>query len=417
MGRLSKEQQYAESLRCIRCGLCQAQCPVFDVLRLEPGVARGKVQLARALWEGKLGPSTPLREMVHQCLSCEACTDNCPSGVKVGTLLLEARAALVEELGLPAVESLILRQTLPYPSRLRLSGMALALYQRTGLRWLAHKAGLLQILPGELDEKEERLPETSFLSARQVLPTLSGPNPGRRVAYFLGCATDLFYPRLGRAMVEVLRQHGCQVFIPPQTVCCGMPHRASGDVATAARLEKQNTTILNEAEVEAIVVDCATCGSTLKGYDGLRAPVYDITEYLVSVIGLDSPASSLPSLTVTYHDPCHLKRGQGVSEAPRQVLRSIPGVNLVEMDEADRCCGGAGTFSLAYHDLSVRILERKMDNVAATEADILATGCPSCRMQLSYGLKREARRKAPRKLPRRVIHPIELLAEVYASGN
>lgn len=405
---------YDETLKCARCGLCQAVCPVFSVERTESSVARGKVQIARALLEDRLDASSPVRERVFLCLNCEACEANCPSGVAITGVILATRNQLLRDLGQPALERLILREVLGQPQRMELGGTALALYQQTGLRWLAHKTKLLDLMPAGLGEKERMLPSALRpMPARKKLPVVSGPaDPKYRVAYFLGCVTNVMYQRVGQSVAEVLRRNGCQVLIPEGLRCCGMPHRNYGDAEMAARLEEHNTKQLNEIAVDAIVTDCATCGSSLRGYTGLKAPVYDISEFLADHTGIAEPTRPVP-VKVTYHDPCHLVRGQKVSEAPRKVLHSIPEVEFVEMAESDRCCGGAGTFALLHYEQSMQILDRKIGNAVASGAEVIATGCPACTMQLSHGVNRYAKANPRRPRPHEVVHPVELLARAY----
>lgn len=400
---------YDESLKCVRCGLCQAVCPTFAVERTETAVARGKVQLVRALLEGRLAPSSAVRERLFLCLNCGACTANCPSGVAVADLMLAARAQLLRDVGQPAAERLLLRDVLARPAGLRLAGKALDLYRRSGLRWLAHKAHLLRALPGDLGQAEALLPPPSPDGRR---PYIVDPpeRPKFRVAYFAGCLTTIIYPELAQSVLAVLRRQGCQVVMPAGLACCGMPHRHYGDLVAAQSLEGRNADLLNAAGVEAVVTDCATCGAGLKAYGGLRPPVFDLNEFLAEKIGLVPPERPLP-VRVTYHDPCHLARGQGVREAPRQVLRAIPGVEFVEMAEADRCCGGAGTFALTHYAISTQILERKVAHAAASGAAVVATGCPACRMQLAYGLARRAGQGL--EAPAEALHPVELLERAY----
>lgn len=408
---------YDEALKCVRCGLCQAVCPVFAVDREESAVARGKVQLVRALLENRVEAGSPIRERLFTCLNCDACTANCPSGVAVTEVILGARAQMVADLGQPAVERIVLREVLARPGRLELGAAALALYERTGLRWLAHKTGLLSVLPGGLAEKEALLPGgVNATPARKSLPqTKPEGAPRARVAYFLGCVTNVMYPEVARAVVEVLVRNGCEVVVPSELRCCGMPHANYGDLETAARLEEHNSALFAKLSVEAIVTDCATCGSTLRRYDGLGIPVYDVSEFLTEHLGLVADPRPVRE-RVTYHDPCHLVRGQGVKAPPRKVIQSVPEVEFMEMAEADRCCGGAGTFALLHYDYSAQILDRKMDNAVATGASTIATSCPACRMQLAHGLYRHARRAAGETRPRRVAHPLELLAEAYRGG-
>jgi len=418
------DEWYEMSRKCMRCGLCRSVCPVFDVLGTESSVSRGKVQLIRALLEHRLEPTKTLKQMVSLCLNCGACSANCPSGIKVHEMILSARAELLAKLGQPAMERVILRVVAADSGRMALGAKATALYQKTGLHWLAHKTRLLSLLPGDLDTREEFVPNIPLRTARTKLMEVNGPDSARmRVAYFLGCASNLLEPSVAVAVVEVLTHHNCQVVVPSKLECCGMPHRSYGDTQMAAKLEQTNVDILNKANVDAIVVDCATCGSTLKRYEGLRAPVYDVSEFLADVVGLSGDGLHEVGVKVTYHDPCHLVREQSVIAAPRQLIRSVPGIEFVEMAEADRCCGGGGSFNLTHYEVSMAILDRKMRNILDTSATIVASGCPSCRMQINYGIRRERKRRKSEGeaiangLPVEVLHPVELLARALRDNR
>jgi len=224
--------------------------------------------------------------------------------------------------------------------------------------------------------------------------------------------TNLVGAEIGTRIVEVLEKHDCQVTIVTDVRCCGAPHRTYGDLETAKRLATYNIKAINAEGVDAIIVDCATCGSTLKGYvdlvEGAKSfakKVYDISEFLTEITGIKPGNKKVPNV-VTYHDSCHMGRGQGLGEPPRAILRAIPGLIFIEMNEADRCCGGAGSFGINHYDLSMQILNRKIENIKDTGAQIVATGCPACKMQLQHGIERNG-------LQIRIKHPIELLAETY----
>jgi glycolate oxidase iron-sulfur subunit len=224
-----------------------------------------------------------------------------------------------------------------------------------------------------------------------------------------------------RATVDVLAENGCDVVIPTNVKCCGMPMVGYGFKDEAREMARQNIDLLLGLDVDAIVTDCATCGSSLKEYahwlagdpdyaeraKQFAARVQDISEFLVE-IGIRPPGAKV-SARVTYHDPCHLVRAQGIREQPREMLRAA-GVELVEMEGADTCCGSAGTQLITHYGTSVGVLERKMDNVVETEADVVASGCPGCQMQLSLGVKRRGLRTA-------VVHPSQLLAQAYLDGD
>jgi glycolate oxidase iron-sulfur subunit len=241
------------------------------------------------------------------------------------------------------------------------------------------------------------------------------------VAYFLSCGFDLLLPQVGLATLQVLVSGGYAVEVR-RNYCCGLPPFSHGDLATARRLARGNLRLLGTLDVEAVLTDCASCSSFLKSYprllgqdhvfgpraSELAGKVQDLSEFLAR----QAPWHGLGKLPlrVTYHDPCHASRYQGLREEPRRLLRSIPGLELVEMEEADWCCGGAGTFSITHPQLSRRILDRKMENVARTEAQTLATLCPSCIIQLSHGARR-------RELPVRVLHVSQLLAEAQGQAK
>ena len=415
---------YEETRKCIRCGLCRSVCPVFDAMGTEASVSRGKVQLIRALMEQRLDPNHALKDLVSLCLNCGACAPNCPSGIRVHEIILSARAELMAELGQPLVERVLLRGAGASARRMALGAKATALYQKTGLRWLAQKTKLLSVLPGDLQTKDGFVPDLPLRTARSKIHEVSGPTTAQtRVGYFLGCTSNLLEPSVAVATVKVLVELGCQVIVPSGLECCGMPHVNYGDVQTAGKLQRTNVDVMNRQNVEAVVVDCATCGSTLKRYEGLKAPVYDISEFLTDVLGAGFAWAREVSAKVTYHDPCHLARGQSIKASPRQLLQGVPGIELVEMVESDRCCGGGGSFNLTHYDVSMAILDRKTKNIVNTGASVIATGCPSCRMQVRYGLMREARRRrdgekaANGVLPREVVHPVEVVARVLGAGD
>jgi glycolate oxidase iron-sulfur subunit len=258
---------------------------------------------------------------------------------------------------------------------------------------------------------------------RHQLPDVVLAKGERRahVAYFLGCVQGVMMAEGSKATVEVLAENGCDVVIPSNVKCCGMPMVGYGFKDEARAMARHNIDLLLSLNVDTIVTDCATCGSSLKEYphwladdpdyaeraEQFAAKVRDISEFLVE-IGIRPPQGKVEA-RVTYHDPCHLCRAQGIREQPREMLRAA-GVELVEMEGADTCCGSAGTQLITHYHTSVGVLERKMDNVAETEAEIIASGCPGCQMQLSVGVKRHG-------LKARVVHPSQLLAQAYRNSK
>lgn len=388
--------------RCSRCGSCREVCPVFLQEGSEPWVARARVQLAGAALEGQLPFSRRLAEIMDACLLCQACVAHCPNGVRVDELVLWARAKSVEQRGLAPAKKVLLRGALPSRRRLALFGRAAALCQR---------AGLLKSFRGK------KLPAFHPLPFTRLFRPAMLEKPSLTVAYFVGCMTQYAYHQTGRAVLKVLEENNVQVLLAGAG-CCGMPALAAGDLKTAGHLAARNAESLAQMGVDYIVTDCATCGEMLKLYGRLlggeaagelAARVQDVSYFLVHTAGFLKGKVEVP-LVVTYHDPCHLKRGQGVYAEPRQILAGIPGLTLVEMPQSDVCCGLAGSFGFTHPALSQRILKAKIDSIKATEAQAVVTGCPSCRLQLASGLAGEG-------LDLPVFHTVELLAMSYGAES
>ena len=292
----------------------------------------------------------------------------------------------------------------------------------TGLRPAARKTGLIKILgdAGKAESMMSEVPPSGGLDAiRHFIKKIE--NPKYRVAYFPGCYAPNFRPSEAEATIRILNKHQVEVVVP-EFVCCGLPAAGYGDMATARSLAKTNIDTASKLNVDAIVTACASCSSFLKEYEkhlanepewvekakGFTAKVKDISEFLID-IGLVTEMGTV-NKKVTWHDPCHLARYQKIKAQPRTILKSIPGVDFVEMNEADICCGAAGTYGFTHYDLSQEVLARKMGNVEKTNADILVSSCPACVMQLSSGVRQ-------RKLPMQVVEIVELLDQAYKAAK
>jgi len=401
--------------KCVRCGLCRSVCPIFREVKNETAAPRGHVFLVEMLRDGEVTPSPEVMKRLNRCLMCESCYVNCPSGIPVPEFVAETRSALADTCGSP-VKNFVFKRVWSKPGRLRLVSKLMRLYQVSGAESLASFLRLTKLLPGDLSKAQAMLMKVPAKPARDRLLEVNpakGEKKGR-VGYFLGCATDLFYPDVALATVEVLTHNGYEVIIPQGIKCCGMPQYANGQIKTAEELARDNVQAYETWELDTIVTDCASCGSMLQGhvydpYPEFRAKVVDVTAFLSRLPHLDTRFGPVKPVTVTYHDPCHLVRGQNITAEPRRLMGMIPGVTFREMAEADQCCGGAGTFGLSNFDLSMQILDRKMANISETGADVVATCCPTCTMQLAYGLKKHGR-KTP------ILHPVQLMAESYRSA-
>lgn len=408
---LSKHEE--ELIRCIKCGLCRAVCPVFEVVGMESAVARGKVALIEAVVNGQLELTAIFADRIQRCLNCKTCIENCPSGVRVDDLILAARAELVESGKLPFIRRLIFRQLLRRGRLLPPVGKWTSFLQRMILKGLPQSSPYRLLLPLTGLDQNRTFPTFAPQALREQYPeVIQVSNRRMRVGYFTGCTANLIYTNVGQATIEVLRKNQIEVVIPRDQGCCGMPVFNAGDFITAQSMARENIAAFQRANVDAIVVSCSSCGLALRQeykslleVGGFGVPVYEITEFLMGVIDLNDELHPV-HLRVTYHDPCHLNRGLGIREQPRRLLQMIPELGFVEMEDADRCCGAGGLFSFSYFEISKQISERKLAAITKTESEVVVTGCPSCTMHLRDMMAREG-------LPQRVMHPVELMGLAY----
>ncbi len=409
--------------RCVHCGLCLSACPTYVELSLEPESPRGRIALMKAVKEGRLGISDRVASHWELCLQCRACEAVCPSGVPFGRLMEvtrdQVRRLRKSSWRLRLVSMLFLRGALPHPSRLRLGAALLRTYQRWGLQRLARRSRLLKLLPGGIAEFEAGLP--TFSSPFFGPTSRVHPAQGERkttVGLLSGCVMPLVHGPTMEATVRVLNRNGCDVAVPPGQGCCGALNLHSGDREMARRLARINIDAFLNAGVEKIVVASAGCGSTMKEYRDLlkddpeysdaaerfSAMTVDVSEYLAG-LPFDPPKGEVGK-RVTYQDSCHLAHAQRITRAPREILEAIPGLDLTEMEDSSLCCGAAGIYSVTQKELSSRLLERKMESVAATGADTVVTANPGCVIQLETGLRRSG-------IPARVCHVVDILDESY----
>jgi glycolate oxidase iron-sulfur subunit len=392
-------QHYDEIAKCNRCGFCQSACPIFRASGNEAGVARGRLALLRAVVEERLDLTPEIEAPLFNCLLCGACTANCFPAIETTELLVTARAKYLEIHGRKTIHRLLFDHLLPYPRRLHLAARAVALGKISRLSDVARALGLLRFLGRDLHRAEAMLPRIPLNPLRRRIKP--GPQPGSgkklHIAYFVGCGVDVIGQEAGLATLRSLKRHAKIVHLLDNG-CCGLPAWSYGDLDAARNLAARNLKVLAPQKFDAIVSDCASCAAFLKSYpklfdkndpnmplaEAVAAKAVDIVAFLAD----KKPGPKVPEkpLLVTYHDPCHAVRGQGLTTEPRAILEKLPGIEYRELPEADWCCGGAGSYALANYDLSQQVLERKMQNVKKTGADLLVTACPACVMQLSYGV-------------------------------
>ena len=354
----------------------------------------------RAIIEGRLDWNKELEEPLYDCLGCGACTANCFPAVPTADLVNKARTEYLEKVERKPIHQMLFDYLLPYPRRLHLAARAVALGKNTGLSSMARALGLLRIFGRDFSRAEEIIEKLPPLPFRDKFKpgVYEGVGESLRIGYFVGCGVDVIQQEAGQATLEILKKIGKAVTIL-NNCCCGLPAHSYGDIKAAKKLAGKNLDILASDEFDVIVTDCSSCAGFLKKYpeifaDDERRPQAEKVaarfKDIVELIVPDEPVavSAENPIVATYHDPCHASRGQGLTKEPREILKSIDGIEYREMPEADWCCGGAGSYALAHYDLSQKVLDRKIENLKKTGADILVTSCPACMIQLSYGVRR-----------------------------
>ncbi|MFQ6617928.1 MAG: (Fe-S)-binding protein [Fidelibacterota bacterium] len=414
-------------LNCIHCGLCLPVCPTYFLTSLEKDSPRGRIRLIKTVSDGNLPLTDITADSIYFCLDCRACETACPAGVKFGELT-EAFRSIIESRGYGGVfrnllRYIILKQILISNSRIRNLARILRLYQKMGgsgiLNWLTK----IKLFPEKLKMIESISPAVPDTFSDNLIPEVTPVN-GKylyKVGFLSGCVMNIYYPEVNQDTVEVLEINGCKVYTPRNQVCCGSIHGHNGDFASAKKLARRNIEIFESSGVEAIITNSAGCSSFMKKYgelfederdfrqkaENFSKKVRDITEFLTE-IDFQKPTGSI-DCKITYHEPCHLVHAQGISDPPREILLSIPDVKFVELPESDWCCGSAGIYNITHYEESMILLERKVNNILKTGAEIVATGNPGCLIQLAYSIKKYG-------YPLKVYHPVSLLNRAYKGG-
>jgi glycolate oxidase iron-sulfur subunit len=450
---------YEDFARCVHCGLCLNACPTYRLWNLEADSPRGRIHqmihvaqtdlanvgsehaqpsntppVAATTSDAPLAKTPPIAnataqaiitksfvDHIDKCLDCRACETACPSVVEYGKLVEHARALIERDYKRPILSriarNLTFRQLLPYSDRIATIARLLWLYQRSGLQRIARFTGVLELFG--LADREQLLPaiETPFFF-KELGRTFPAVGERRaRVAFFAGCVAQVTFARLNDATIRVLTANGCEVVVPKDQLCCGALAAHAGVRDAARDLARKNLVAFASNDFDAIITNAAGCGSTLKEYDHLFSPgepeypqaaafggkVKDVTEFLAA-LGLTVPLRPLKPLflRVTYQDSCHLLHGQKVRNPPRELLRLIPGLELVELPHSDICCGSAGLYNVTQTETSLALLDDKMKNIATVKPEVIVTANPGCLLQLRAGVRRQ-------KGKQEVMHVVELL--------
>ena len=422
-----KNLDYSVVQQCMHCGLCLPTCPTYDATKLERHSPRGRIALMRAIADERLEPTKTFADEMYYCLGCLACMTACPAGVDYAELFERARAEaeasrVLATPGRSLIRSLSLRGLFMDLNRLKLLGRVMQLWQGLGLQSAVRALGLTRLLPRRLRELEAMTPPVQARWTEDLVAPVTRAQGVRRyrVALLAGCAQDLIFSDVNRDTAEVLARNGCEVITPPDQHCCGSLHAHNGEWELAQELARRNIEQFPPESFDAIISNAGGCGSHLKHYARLLADdaryvqrarlwdakVKDIHEWL-AFTGIESPSAvGAPQQVVTDHESCHLCHGQKVSAQPRSLLRAIPGVRLVELPEASWCCGSAGIYNLTQPEMAGQLLQRKVNHIVTTRAQVVATGNPGCLLQLINGCR-------DRGLELRVAHPVTLLAEAY----
>jgi len=403
--------------RCNKCGLCISACPVYQQVLMEAASPRGKIQLVKNFLEGDVELSKRFKEIILTCLLCENCVVNCPSGVRHDHVFTDLRTELVKQHGLGWKKSLIYR-LLTNEKFLHSSSV----FAKLGRNWLLEnfakgmKIGNIPV---------GRMPKVNPKPFRDRFDGVILPEgkPQGRVYYFTGCFTNYFAEDVGQAVVNILKRLHLQIDIPSRQDCCGIAPILAGEADIPLSNVEKNIAAMAREEIQNVIVDCATCGAAFKkeyvallkrkGMDTTQAEILknktiDVLEYVAERIHLlpFKENGKGEKIRVTYHDPCHLVRAQGISEAPRKILRALPQVEFVEMKEANVCCGGGGSFQFDFPQISKGITDNKLKNIRETGASIIVTGCPGCRVTIGGNMDEQDHIQ--------VLHPLQLVDQLLS---
>ena len=409
---------YEKFFDCVHCGLCLSFCPTYVELGTEMDSPRGRIATMRALHEGKFPLDAEVVRHLDLCLGCRACETACPSGVHYGELIESARSFIEEQYRRPLLDRLkrwTIDKVFPNPLGVQVFAFMLKAGAALGLGRLARS----DKLPQQIRYWFSMLPERGSVSSstlREHYPAIGEKR--YTVAVLSGCVMPALFGATNEATVKVLRHNGCDVVVPKAQGCCGALLLHNGNKPDSLALARHIIDVFNDLHIDALIINAAGCGAMMKEYEELfkndpayrekarqvTAKVKDVAEFLGSILLV--PPTREVKKKVTYHDACHLAHGQNVRSQPRALLRAIPGLQLTELQESDWCCGSAGTYNLTEPEMARRLLEKKVKNIVATEAELVVTGNPGCLMQIRAGLQQ-------RGLPIKAVHTVDLLAEAY----
>lgn len=400
-----------EIAKCSMCGKCHSVCPVYLETGEETMVTRGRISLAMALRDHEIKFTDKLKDSVYSCKKCLRCCKICPSGVNFEVIIQSLLYSVAEEMGIPLLPKLVFRWVLP---RRWLFDLLLKITSITQKFTPTKKRGPMRHLP--LMFMGNRW--VPALAAGSALKQFGGEhkvaNPKMRVAFFTGCLINYVYTDIAESVIDVLNRLDIDVVVPKDQLCCSLPALSLGDKKAVALLIKKNSEALKNANVDAIVAACGSCTKSLKSdymhilgdsWEEMSKKVYDISEFIEKFTEYQTEPIDKK---VTYHDPCHLFWALDVSKEPRNQLKRS--ANYIEMEGASNCCGGGGIFTLLHYDLTLKIMNRKIDSIVKSGAEVVATNCPGCVMQIADGI-------TGRGLHIKSLHTIQVLRRALLNGR
>ncbi len=419
--------------RCKRCGQCMSVCPVYQATFREADVARGKLALLECIEAGTAKWSERLEEILSRCLLCGACAQVCANRVDTTLIMQAGRQQLFKVGKRDESRSAVLKAVREGRLTARLLLKGGALLQALACKKIPETSGLHLRFPLSFFTGRNTVPPiawTPFLHAFRSATSVKVKGP--RVGFFVGCGANYLFPDAAWALARILRHTGAKLIVPQDQVCCGLPTYVSGDTGTAQKLAERNIEVFEAHDVDVILTVCASCGSHLKALASLfpdsssrsdRAASIaekhmDAMTFLVERLGLDEYLKALKQsessqhtepLRVAYHEPCHLRIGQGITHPPRELIETLPAVQLVETAHPEQCCGHGGEFNLSHFSLSMKILDRRMKDLEKVVPDVLVTGCTGCLIQFAEGVSRSSLAGKTE-----VCHPLVLLNKVTA---
>ena len=412
-----------EILNCMHCGFCLPACPTYRQTSMEYASPRGRIALMKGVAKGDLSVNEEFEQNMYLCLGCRACETACPAGVPYGSLVETAREIVEdnkkEKAKYPVIRTVVFEKLFKNPKRMKQLGTALWAAQTTGLQTLADKTGLVNLLPRPMAEMQKAVDKVaSPWERKKRIPLMkSSQDKALKIGFFTGCIMDVMFYETNQATACLLQKAGCDVVFVEDQACCGALHAHSGEKDGAIELAKRNIEAFENSEVDFIVNNAGGCGAALKEYHHwfhdqpqwkeramkFVSKMRDANELLAELPPIQF--SKRLDVRVTYQDSCHLAHGQGVKNQPRQLLKSIPGVEYVEMRDADSCCGSAGIYNITNYDMSMQILDSKMEHVKDTKAHYIVTSNPGCLLQMKNGIIRAGMQEKME-----AVHIMDLLA-------